>query len=684
MVRFKLYILFALMISAARLAAWEYISADSLNSLITRSAVPFLVDVREHSDYLSSHIPGAALYPYNSQVLAARYANLPSDRPLVIICTTGLRSTNAAVFLEGRQDAVFSDIYVLQGGMNTWNYEVINNDSGYFTREQALCEMFTTGTCSFCYYANLYLDESIIPEMRNKGVLSLPRYRLGFPSPIPFTFNRDTYYGYSPIPGIFINGTETIDPNELTIEKIYASIGDSTQMSLDIFGAMTSGDSSVLELRVELEAGPRVDSLQYNLFVLITQDGLTNVFWDPPYFPSNGEALFNGTVRYFAESDTGRAFTIQPGETRFFDREITLDNTYSAAQCNVIAFVQNLDTRKVFQTDSRVMDRLQPFNTAPVITSSQGEQCIYIVTGDTLIVDYQIQDPDSNDRVTAVLNSWFSSDSITYEPYSSDEITLGDSTFNFIAQSSPEGHYRHQIVVTDRWALSDTLNLRVSISDTTQKCCDFSGDARVNVLDVVAFLFMLANDPDNYLLDWNEDGHNSIIDALFLLMDIRAGRCPTPQQPVSLLASTVEDENTYPAVPAMGDGDDIAWLKTVVAGMDIRREKREEFLAELTTLSSPAALPRAFSLAQNSPNPFNPSTSIRYNVPEGGAAVSLKVYNVRGRLLRVLSDGLKTAGEHTVFFDGRDSSGRQLPSGIYFYCLRSDEFSATRKMLLLK
>jgi len=97
------------------------------------------------------------------------------------------------------------------------------------------------------------------------------------------------------------------------------------------------------------------------------------------------------------------------------------------------------------------------------------------------------------------------------------------------------------------------------------------------------------------------------------------------------------------------------------------------------------ALPKSFDLAQNSPNPFNPSTSIAYSVPEGHTSqVSLQVFDLRGRLVRSLVEARVEPGSYLVQWDGADRNGNAVGSGVYFYRLRTDGFVRTRKMVLLK
>jgi hypothetical protein len=94
-------------------------------------------------------------------------------------------------------------------------------------------------------------------------------------------------------------------------------------------------------------------------------------------------------------------------------------------------------------------------------------------------------------------------------------------------------------------------------------------------------------------------------------------------------------------------------------------------------------VPSQWRLGQNSPNPFNPSTSIEFALPHYATA-NIFIHNVLGQEIREFDLGLLDPGSHTVNWDGRDRSGRPVNSGVYFYTLRTEAFTQTRKMLLLK
>jgi len=95
------------------------------------------------------------------------------------------------------------------------------------------------------------------------------------------------------------------------------------------------------------------------------------------------------------------------------------------------------------------------------------------------------------------------------------------------------------------------------------------------------------------------------------------------------------------------------------------------------------AVPENFILRQNYPNPFNAITEIRYQIPAAGH-VTLKVFNTLGQEVCRLVDGPQEAGEYTVRWDGRDASGRETASGLYFSRIRAGDFEKTVKMVLMK
>ncbi len=88
--------------------------------------------------------------------------------------------------------------------------------------------------------------------------------------------------------------------------------------------------------------------------------------------------------------------------------------------------------------------------------------------------------------------------------------------------------------------------------------------------------------------------------------------------------------------------------------------------------------PEEFKLYQNYPNPFNPSTKIKYSIPTS-SRVMIKVYDLTGKEVKIIENRVRTAGTYTVMFDAN-----QLASGVYFYKLSANNYSATKKFILMK
>jgi hypothetical protein len=103
-----------------------------------------------------------------------------------------------------------------------------------------------------------------------------------------------------------------------------------------------------------------------------------------------------------------------------------------------------------------------------------------------------------------------------------------------------------------------------------------------------------------------------------------------------------------------------------------------------TGTDPPADIPPVYFLANNYPNPFNPVTTITYGI-DGRTPVTLRIYDVAGRLVRTLVNAVQEPGNrYTVTWDGRNAFGRNVSSGIYFCRLTTGARTSTRKMVLLR
>jgi FlgD Ig-like domain/NHL repeat len=160
-----------------------------------------------------------------------------------------------------------------------------------------------------------------------------------------------------------------------------------------------------------------------------------------------------------------------------------------------------------------------------------------------------------------------------------------------------------------------------------------------------------------------------------------------------MTVSQIEMKTAWLPIPAAAVADrqlELRFVKTggngnaSVAGLWLREANyNPNNPPALETATEP--LPVEFALKQNYPNPFNPSTMIEFSIPESHrGAVSLRIYNMLGEVVRELVGGDLAPGNYIKVWDGLDNSGQRLASGLYIYQLRAGSFFASRKLLLMK
>jgi hypothetical protein len=143
---------------------------------------------------------------------------------------------------------------------------------------------------------------------------------------------------------------------------------------------------------------------------------------------------------------------------------------------------------------------------------------------------------------------------------------------------------------------------------------------------------------------------------------VRVNSDPIPASARSYLDGNVESGKTY------------RYTLSVVAGGDAKVR------SQTITVRRAAAGPRLF---QNHPNPFNPTTTLSFALPQS-ADVDLSIYTPAGQLVKRLASGIFPAGVKEIAWDGTDRNGNRVGSGVYFYRLKAGAYTETRKMILLK
>ena len=201
---------------------------------------------------------------------------------------------------------------------------------------------------------------------------------------------------------------------------------------------------------------------------------------------------------------------------------------------------------------------------------------------------------------------------------------------------------------------------------------DVNRDGRVSILDLILVAQQLGKRvPANSPVDLNRDGVVSILDLILAAQGI--GNTTTSAAPA------IEAESVDPATIEAW----IAQARLEDDGSLAFKQGIENLEALLRSL-----IPEETALLANYPNPFNPETWIPYQLAES-AEVTLTIYDINGQLVRRLVVGHQAAGMYrsrsrAVYWDGRNQLGESVASGLYFYTLTAGEFTATRRMLILK
>ena len=211
----------------------------------------------------------------------------------------------------------------------------------------------------------------------------------------------------------------------------------------------------------------------------------------------------------------------------------------------------------------------------------------------------------------------------------------------------------------------------ITDSELPPTTADVNNDGSVNVLDLILIASSLGQSGQNDA-DINGDRVVSILDLVLaagMFDEVAAAPSVQPQIPETLTAVEVQSWLNYAKSLEVKD----AIMKRGFAVL-------EQLLISLT--------PRETELLANYPNPFNPETWIPYRLAED-AFVTLTIYDSNGQVVRTLDVGHRIASTYesqskAVYWDGRNDLGEQVASGIYFYHLSAGEYSATRRMVILK
>ena len=208
---------------------------------------------------------------------------------------------------------------------------------------------------------------------------------------------------------------------------------------------------------------------------------------------------------------------------------------------------------------------------------------------------------------------------------------------------------------------------------------DANLDGQINVLDlIVVAQHFDEQPPGNPLADTNKDGVVNLFDLVFVAKHLsQNAAAPSQLAFIKSIPSTAKE-----VIAAQRALSELEAIPNKTPRIQIAIELLRHYL------SIADRNVKETKLLPNYPNPFNPDTWIPYQLSEG-ATVTVKIYDVRGHLVRAIDVGHKSVGyyltrERAVYWDGRNENGERISSGVYFYTLNTNTYTQTRRMVIVK
>ena len=265
---------------------------------------------------------------------------------------------------------------------------------------------------------------------------------------------------------------------------------------------------------------------------------------------------------------------------------------------------------------------------------------------------------------------------------------------------------RFTYTAADATGAAASLTFNFEVTGAGRNPLDVNENGQVNVIDLVLVAAAYGEQGAGLPADVNADGIVNIQDLIAIAAAIDASGATLPQAvEAALLIAAAEVENIEAigeaprrfSTSAQAFSSGVVYSNVADALTDVRAlgtgdvhlgkwlPLLEELLQVLTEMN---AIPETTALLPNYPNPFNPETWIPYHLATE-ANVTLTIYNVQGDVVRQLMLGQQSAGVYesrgrAAYWDGRNTLGEPVASGLYFYTLTAGDFAATRKLLIRK
>ncbi len=496
---------------------------------------------------------------------------------------------------------------------------------------KVLFEAFTSTTCAPCASQNPSLDAFV--QARFDTVVAI-KYHVWWPSPgdpmymanINQNSARVFTYSITSVPCLQIDGVHQQISGYTTLSNLLnpynTRLSKGAPLSLSVTDVRLPGDTIKSTVTLNIVA-PLSPTANYRLKISAIERKIT--YATPP--GSNGETIFYDVFRKAYPSTYGSSIPLTPGNY-VYEFKYKRESNWIDSMMYTAAFVQEEVTREVmncaksrnYYADSDVISNTQNLN-------NEFDACVNI-GGNHL-------EPD------AVFN--YEGFEYTFPPVGWTMINPDDG-ITFMKVATPNG---------PSFNGTNAVRMRFyTYTDIGQ--IDYLVTKPYNNIDV----------NDSIKFDWAYAPRTGYTDRLQVNVSTNGG---------STFPFTIFDKSG--SVLATAPAQTSAFTPTSASQWNTFRARISDILV---SINNNTELPIKYNLSQNYPNPFNPVTQINYSVVNKGF-VRLSVYDMLGREISVLVNEVKTPGNYIISFDASDFS-----SGIYIYKMETNEFTASKKMVLIR
>jgi len=531
--------------------------------------------------------------------------------------------------------------------------------SSYSSDRVVLMEQFTSTTCPPCVPANQYFD-NWIKSYANKDRVAIIKYHMYWPSPgnDPYyhanpteNLARKNYYSVSSVPHARIDGTINGGSSYSNWPSLIINqMSVPSQFTIDINGDLNSTTGGTLSIVVTSDNNP-IPTGTLVLQTLVVENELN-------YTGTNGDPVHHQVMRKMYPDANGEVFTINPNETKTFNRNITWNSGWAIKNSQVVVFIQVVETKSALQA---AMRRAQISLAAPILSYPQ------------------------NNATNLPLNATLSWRRVLTQANRSIKQDVPASAVTYHLQVAKDIDF-NTIVFSDS-TLTDTVKMMSKLERSTWfywrvkaketwGTSDWSNTWKFKTIPLAPSLILLTEPADNATLNTSSvtfswlEGEPEVTKYQFEIDT-------SPTMATAIVDSSIVD--TFSVKTGFVDNQEYWWrVRAANAAGWGEYSLIRKIKVVLTDIVICESVPTQFKLYYNYPNPFNPTTNIKFDIPNT-QSISLKVFDWLGREVKTLFEGIINPGHHTIPFiaDG-------LNSGIYLVELSTSNYRSALKMIYQK